>query len=70
MMQPVFRMLSWSIVKTQLNHNQVKPPPPPVKLGVVVVQLRSNQQQITDKSYQTQIEFVQTKFPTQMFLTL
>ena len=41
----------------------------PVKLCVVVVQLSSNQQHNTDKSYKTKIEFGQTKFPTQIMLT-
>ena len=67
------------IVKTQLNHSQVKVglttlwvgihhhPPPPHKLCVVVVQLSINQQHNTDKSNKTKIEFGQSKFPTQIF---
>ena len=60
------------IVKTQLNHNQVKvalttlwvcnpPPTHPVKLCVVVVQLSNNQQHNTVKSYKTKIEIVKTQ---------
>ena len=66
------------IAKTQLNHNQVEVgltrlwvlTHPPHKLCVAVVQLSSNQKQITDKSYKAKIEFGLTKFPTQFFSTL
>ena len=69
-------------VKTQLNYNQVEVGlttlrvcnPPPTQWNSVLLlfnlALSSNQHQITDKSYKTKIEFGQTKFPTQICLTL